>query len=45
MQVAVGDLRLRRLDVIHGGAETFDLARGIRAVPLGCVVQDLAPLR
>jgi len=45
MQVAFRDLRLRRLVVIHGGTEAFDLARGIRAVPLGRVVRDLTPLR
>lgn len=45
MHVALADLRLRRLDVVHAGAETFPLAPGLRALSLGRLLEDLAPLR
>jgi hypothetical protein len=45
MRVALADLRLQRLDVIHGGRETFSLGERIRAVPLERVWRDVAPLR
>jgi hypothetical protein len=32
MRVALADLRLRRLDVIHAGERTYPLARRVRAV-------------
>ena len=34
MQVAMRDLKLDSLDVIHAGQDTFPLARKIRAVSL-----------
>lgn len=34
MRIAMEDLRLDSLDVIHGGRETYALDRGIRAVAL-----------
>ena len=45
MRTALADLQLQRLDVIHGGAETFPLGDQIRAVPLDRVLRDVAVLR
>ncbi len=45
MRTAGADLRLQRLDVIHGGRETFPLTDRIRAVPLERVWSDVSPLR
>ncbi|MFN8091785.1 MAG: ATP-binding protein [Vicinamibacteria bacterium] len=44
MRIATEDLKLTRLDVIHGGAATFPLAPRIRAVALGRLLEDLRPL-
>ena len=44
MRVVLGDLKLRRLDVIHAGAHTFPLAPRIRAVSLARLLEDLDPL-
>jgi hypothetical protein len=44
MHVAVEDLRLERLDVVHGGAHSFPLAPRIRAVALARLLEDLRPL-
>jgi len=44
MHVALGDLKLRRLDVIHAGAHSFPLAPRIRAVALRRLLEDLDPL-
>jgi len=44
MHVALGDLKLKRLDVIHAGAHTFPLAPSIRAVALERLLEDLDPL-
>jgi predicted AAA+ superfamily ATPase len=45
MRTAVADLKLQRLDVIHGGTETFLMSNTIRAVPLARVLSDIKPLR
>jgi hypothetical protein len=45
MRVALEDLRLDRIDVVHGGPHTFPLAPRIRAVALSRLLDDLAPLR
>jgi hypothetical protein len=45
MRRALADLRLQRLDLIHGGRETFPLSDRIRAVPLDRVWRDVSPLR
>jgi hypothetical protein len=45
MRTALADLQLHRLDVIHGGRETFPLGDRIRAVPLDRVWRDVSPLR
>jgi len=45
MRVALKDLKLGRLDVVHAGEETYDLSGGIRAVALSRLLDDLTPLR
>ncbi|MCE9635288.1 MAG: ATP-binding protein [Planctomycetes bacterium] len=45
MHVALADLRLDRLDVIHAGDDTYPLTGKIRAVALRRVLDDVAPLR
>ena len=44
MRIAIEDLKLDRLDVIHVGDETFPLSDGIRAVALSRVRQDIEPI-
>jgi uncharacterized protein len=44
MRIASESLRLKRLDVIHAGDRTGDLAKGIRAVALERLLEDLDPL-
>jgi uncharacterized protein len=44
MRVALEDLRLDRLDVVHGGPHTFPLAPRVRAVAFSRLLDDLAPL-
>ena len=44
MRVALEDLRLQRLDVVHGGPHSFQLAPRIRAVAFTRLLDDLAPL-
>jgi hypothetical protein len=44
MHIALEDLKLKRLDVIHAGDHTFPLAPRVRAVALRRVLADLAPL-
>ena len=44
MHVALRDLRLERLDVVHGGPHTFLFAPGIGAVASRRLLDDLAPL-
>jgi predicted AAA+ superfamily ATPase len=41
MRIAVDDLRLKRLDVIHAGSRTFPLDEHIRAVALHRLWRDL----
>ncbi len=45
MRIAMADLKLDRLDVIHVGHETYPLADRIRAVAFDRLLQDLTPLR
>ena len=45
MRTALVDLNLQRLDVIHGGRETYPLAPRIRAVPLDQVAREIGVLR
>lgn len=44
MRSALSDLKLRRLDVIHAGEETFPMATRVRAVALSRLLDDLQPL-
>jgi predicted AAA+ superfamily ATPase len=44
MHIALEDLGLDSIDVIHAGDETFPLADRIRAVPLSRALDDLIPL-
>jgi predicted AAA+ superfamily ATPase len=44
MRTALADLHLQRLDVVHGGEHTFQLAPKIRAVALSRLIEDLRPL-
>jgi uncharacterized protein len=44
MRIALDSLRLGRLDVVHAGERSADLGRGIRAVALGRLLEDLEPL-
>lgn len=41
MRSAIADLGLSRLEVIHAGPETFPMAKGVRAVAAGRLLQDL----
>jgi predicted AAA+ superfamily ATPase len=41
MRIAMTDLRLARLDVLYEGSETYPLEKGIRAVPVSRVFDDL----
>lgn len=45
MHIAMEDLGLESLTVIHAGSDTFPLAERIRAVALSRVLEDLEPLR
>lgn len=45
MHVAIEDLRLRRLWVVHAGERAIDLGQRIRAVPVSRVLAELEPLR
>ena len=45
MRIAIVDLKLERLNVMHAGDRTFDLSDRIRAVALKRVLLDLPPLR
>lgn len=45
MRIALEDLRLDGLDVVHAGNDTFPLAPRIRAVALRRLSQDIRPLR
>jgi predicted AAA+ superfamily ATPase len=44
MRVAVEDLDLRQLYVVHAGPRTFDLSRRISALSLSRILDDLRPL-
>jgi hypothetical protein len=44
MRIALHDLKLARLDVLHAGTDTFPLAPKIRAVALSPILRDVRPL-
>ena len=45
MRIAIADLNLARLDVIHLGKDTYPLTNGIRAVAFERLQEDIARLR
>jgi len=45
MTIALEDLRLDRIDVVHLGRETYPLTRQIRAVAFERATKDIEPLR
>lgn len=45
MRIAIDDLGLDRLDIVHVGAETFPLTEKIRAVSIARLGKDLEPLK
>jgi len=45
MRNALHDLKLKTLDVIHAGEQTFHLAAGVRAVAFSRLLEDLKPMR
>ena len=45
MTIALADLRLERIDVVHLGRKTYPLTRRIRAVGFERVTKDIEPLR
>lgn len=45
MRIAIDDLKLDSLDVVHAGDETYALADGIRALSLRRLAEDLKPPR
>lgn len=44
MRSALSDLALTTLDVVHAGAETYPLARNVRAVAASRLLDDIPPL-
>jgi hypothetical protein len=45
MRIALQDLELERIDVLHAGNDSFPLADGIRAVPVHRIWADLESLQ
>jgi predicted AAA+ superfamily ATPase len=45
MRSALSDLSLQHLDVIHAGEQTFPMEKGVRAVALFRLLDDLKPIR
>ncbi len=45
MHIALEDLRLSSLDVVHAGDQTYPLRKGMRALSLRRILTDLKPLR
>ena len=44
IQSAMATLHLDRLDVVHAGSKTFEIARGIRAIAASRVFEAIKPL-
>lgn len=44
MRIALSDLNLERIDVLHAGKETFPLGQRLRAVSASRIWQDIEPL-
>jgi hypothetical protein len=45
MKSALTDLKLKRLDIIHAGEETFMIERKVRAVALSRLLKEIKPIR
>jgi uncharacterized protein len=45
MHVAIEDLGLSSLTIVHAGKEAFSLGKKVQAVPASRLVQDLKPVR
>ncbi len=45
MHVAIEDLRLSRLDVVHAGSRSFPMHRKIRALELSRLLEEIEPLK
>jgi len=45
MAIAMKDLRLKSIDVVHAGDDTYEIGDRIRAVAVGRILKDLKPLR
>jgi predicted AAA+ superfamily ATPase len=45
MRNAIVDLKLKHLDLVHAGDETFPMGKNIRAVALPRLLDDLLPMR
>ena len=45
MRMALTDLKLASLDVVHAGKEAYPLGPKVRALPLAQVARELAPMR
>jgi hypothetical protein len=45
MHIAMEDLGLHSLDVVHAGAHSFPMDKKIRAVAAARLLHDLKPLR
>lgn len=43
MRTALSDLKLQRLFVVHAGEHSFDMAKNIRAIALGELLDELQP--
>ena len=43
MHIALRDLRLSRLDVVHAGKDTFPLSSDVRALAAGRLLENLKP--
>ncbi len=44
LRIALNDLKLQHLVIIHGGEHTFSLDKKVRAVPLTRLLKDIQPL-
>jgi predicted AAA+ superfamily ATPase len=44
MRIAISDLKLKQLDIIHAGDQTFQLSRQVRAIAFSRLLKDLKPL-
>ena len=45
MTIAMRDLRLDSLDVLHAGEHAFPIGEGMRAVAVGELLEEIEPLR